>query len=265
MGLDVYLTRCKNLPELQAREQAFQAETEGVWADGVAEGVREERIAAAMAKHDTDKWGEAAGRETIEIPSSLDAEHYFKIGYFRSSYNPSGIDNVLRKAGIPDLYYVFAVDGDQYEVTPDWEQALARADEVIVKYESFLRSDQAKYQAIELRPMHEFGVTSEKEALDLFVKEMGRERGPDFNSYSNREGEFWLNGLTVRGVITKRHERQDNPLLSFINRPTVYLICDREKSDKEDWHLTALRIVRETIEYVMTQPDRPDFYLRWSA
>lgn len=264
MGLDVYLTKCANLAELKAREAAFETETEGVWADGFNEAERESRLAAASAKHGTDKWGDAGGRETIELPSSFDPEHYFKIGYFRSSYNGSGINNVLRKAGVPDLYYIFE-PGDEYEVRPDWKACLARADEVIVKYETYLRTDQEKYQAIELRPMYDFGVGSEKEALDLFVKEVGQQRRADFSSYSNREGEFWLDGLTVRAVVTKKHERQTNPLMAFINQPTVYLICDREKTDKEDWHLTALRIVRETIEYVLQQPEQEQFYLRWSA
>lgn len=266
MGLDVYLTKCANLAELQAREAAFERETDGAWATGVADEVREKRLSDAAAKHGTDKWGEAAGRETIEIASSIDPTHYFKVGYFRSSYNASGIDGVLRKAGIPNLGYIFGATGEDYEVRPDWVASLARADEVIVKYKTHLRSAEGQFVAIELRPMHEYGVASEKEALDLFVEEQAAHTGrDDFHSYSNRKGEFFLNGLTVRAAITKKFDPPTNALDRLINRPTVFLICDREKSEKEGWHLTALRIVRETIEYVLQQPERESFYLRWSG
>lgn len=266
MGLDVYLTKCANLAELKKAEAEYELATEGLYEDGKTDADREAGRKAAAQKFGTDEWGKAPGRETIEHSSAIDPAHYFKVGYFRSSYNEGGINNVLRRAGCMDLYAIFE-PGDEYEVRPDWDACLARTNQAIEQYTAFLASDGGKYCVAKLSPMYDHGVATEKEALDLFVKTMA-ERHSGFGDcdFSNRDGEFYPQGITVRAVITKTYERPSNPILSFINQPTSFLIYDKPQEDgKEDWYLTALRIVKETIEYVLAQPDREQFYLRWSS
>lgn len=57
---------------------------------------------------------------SVNMPSKKYPNHYFRIGYFRSSYNSSGINYVLRdRLGI-DLYDIFDAKDSGYYVEPDW-------------------------------------------------------------------------------------------------------------------------------------------------
>lgn len=75
-----------------------------------------------------------------------------------------------------------------------------------------------------------------------------------------------MDGMKVFGVITKKFEpKPADPLSRMLNSPAVYVIYEKPRSDQPDYYLTALRIVKETIEYVLAQPDRQKFFLRWSS
>ncbi len=76
-----------------------------------------------------------------------------------------------------------------------------------------------------------------------------------------------LDGMKVVAVVTKTYEPPpaNDPIRRLIDQPSVFLVYEREPSEKEDWYLTALRIVRETIEYVLAQPDKQHYYLVWSG
>jgi hypothetical protein len=45
--------------------------------------------------------------ENIQQNSKKYPTHYFKVGYFRSSYNEWGLNRVLTKTIGKDLYYIF--------------------------------------------------------------------------------------------------------------------------------------------------------------
>lgn len=115
----------------------------------------------------------------IEIESAKHPSHRFSVGYFFSSYNEGGIEQVLKRARLKGLHWIFNVD-KQSEVTPDWALALTRVNRTIEKYSTYL---------------------------------------------------------------------------AFIYR----------QENATDWYLEALEIIKETIEYVLMQPDRDKFYLRWSG
>lgn len=59
----------------------------------------------------------------INYPSVLHPEGLFQVGYFRSSYNPNGINNVLRSLDLPTLYDIFDVDDNEYYRAVDWKSA----------------------------------------------------------------------------------------------------------------------------------------------
>lgn len=267
MGLDVYLKKCADLAVAVAAEEAFEAETEGIYADDVTDEVRDARLAAAAAKHGTGTWGGHASRLSVEAPpSAIDPDHYFKVGYFRSSYNESGIDKVMRKAGLPGLGEIMGAPGDGDDFKPDWDACLVRVNDVIQKYTDFVNSDAGKFYVTEVRPMYEYGAVDEKGALACYLEATSRPTSFE-GGFSNRDGEFFPQGHTLRAVITKKYEApaRGDLLGQLLNRPSVFLVLDKEQTGKEDWHLTALRIVKETIEYVMAQPDRAQYYLSWSG
>lgn len=70
-----------------------------------------------------DKCGEdEAFKEQIPADSKLYPEHLFKIGYFRSSYNGSGINLILLLRGFMCLYQLFDYSGD-HVFQPNWRKA----------------------------------------------------------------------------------------------------------------------------------------------
>lgn len=270
MGLDVYLTKCPNRAAASALEKEASEFSEAAWesAPGSYNDLTDEQkkaikesIAAKNRELGLDEWGESPAKETIEINSTTDPEHMFKIGYFRSSYNSGGINAVLRRAGIPTLNYIFSV-GDEYEVVPDWTDALIKVNEVLDQYRKHFATP---YDVIRCSGFSQ-PVTSEQDALAVFRKELEdytarKATGnsfTSFSSYSSGRGDFYLEGVKVFGIIRGKDHGE-----------CTYLIVDAERppTAEEDWYFKSLLIVRETIEYVLSQPadEQGNYYLRWSA
>lgn len=269
MGLDVYLKKCPDIAAADAAEAEFEKRTEGVWADAVTKEDRDAKLQAVANELGTDTWGTHASRESVEINSTIDPENMFKIGYFRSSYNEGGINSVLRNLGLPDLYAIMGADNDGNDFAPDWEASLERVNDVIARYEQHLSGAMGKYSVRTVRPMWEFGVKDEAGALALFQEQLDNQAkfSSGMTHYSNRDGEFMLTGMKVVGVVTKQFTPtgNSNPLDALLNSPSVFLIYEKESDGKPDWYLTALKIVRETCEYVIAQPDRQNYYMVWSG
>lgn len=263
MGLDIYLRKCPDLAVAKAAEKARDEEIEALWEavggyEKATEAQRQEigtKSEEISTKHGcTGKWDQHASiTELDDQNSAIDPEHLFKIGYFRSSYNGSGIENVMSNYGLPTLHDIFEPN-DEYEFSPDWDSALARCSDAIAKYEAHLVSPIGKYSAMFVDGFEP--VSSEQQALEIFAKHIAQARPPGFSSYSNNEGTFYLDGIKAVGFMQGR---------SIIGTPGMYVVYEKASDDKPDWYLTALKIVRETIEYVIAQPDRQHFYLVWSG
>jgi hypothetical protein len=289
MGLDIYLYKYngmkpfKNYEEARASFAAMEAKiTEATsildpeWEklkdtdhnDARREVLREKGIKVTKAtikgspwENSISKYGdiEFTAEERIEIDSiKHQADHMFKIGYFRSSYNDGGINSVLKNNGLDDLYGIFyRTRDDDYNFKPDWKKALKKVKEVIKAYEPFAKEG--------LACTHVYShtmISSEKEALDIFRKEA--ERNKDGKSilgggwYSNAAGNFYFGDkpMKVRAVISGKN---------CIGIPGAYLVYDTGgDEDGPNWYLTSLKIVQETIEYVLNKPDADDYYFHWS-
>jgi len=275
MGLDVYLKKCADLPAAKIVADAYEErssaafEALGDWTSLSEEQQKAHWAAMELLKSEMGISGyEAATITEFSENSKADPEHMFKIGYFRSSYNGSGFESVMRKLGLPTLHDIFEPN-DEYEVRPDWDAALVRCNDALTRYQAHLESPAGKYSVMEVRPMFEYGVSSEKEALDMFTENvLNREHQPfGGGGWSNRDGEFYPDGMKVCAFITKTFQRSgaNDPISMLLNMPAIYAVYERDDDGKENWHLTALRIVRETIEFVIAQPDRQHFYLAWSG
>ena len=77
------------------------------------------------------------GDTYVEFLSRKYPDHLFKIGYFRSSYNESGINYVLESRGLPTLWTVF--DAKPGEFVPDWEKSLERANYLLTDLKRSLK------------------------------------------------------------------------------------------------------------------------------
>lgn len=280
MGLDIYVRFCDDLDaEIKKQEQA-EIQSAKHWnfnGKNYNELTQEEKDNARLLDKQLyeslglDEWGSSKLIMGIQKEvSKIDADHMFKLDYFRSSYNGGGINNVMRTKGIYGLYEIFGkTNSDEYHFRPNWDESLIRVNEAIDKFSKHINSDAGRFLVSEVNPLWNYGAKNEKEAMDIFIEKLNIPgRSDDFSSFTDSNGEFYMKGINVRAIITKKYEpdTSGNPILGIINQPKVFIIYDKPESDgKEDWYLTALRIVRESIEYVLSQPNKDKYFLNWSA
>src|SRR6185312_16254691 len=139
MGLDIYLYKYNNKPETDRLEKEYETISNKNWDDaGDYNSLTEEKKDELRGKDDElakslglDKYGEdEKNKIKIEFDSAIDNEHYFKVGYFRSSYNGGGINRILGNLGVPDLNEIFEPN-DEYCFQPNWKSALKRCNQSI--------------------------------------------------------------------------------------------------------------------------------------
>jgi len=252
MGLDVYLGRCDNVERARKLEAEYWAEYDAIW-DEYPEykqmtpaqiDAARTRCKALAATLELNEDGEYPGREEVRLDSEKYPDHLFKIGYWRSSYNQAGLNNYLHRLGLPTLWVLNPKD--EYEFTPDWEQALSDAQSLLASLKEVVGSPTGAYNVI---TVHNFSVikevASDAQALEVFKEELGR--NPEWQSYSNSNGYFYLDGIDVRAIIPGKED--------------VYVVYKGDDS----WYVEALEIVVETIEYVLAQPDPETYHLVWSS
>lgn len=280
MGLDVYVYRCPDRAAARASEAEFEKISETVSAklrqrlfgstdwkamDNYPQEKRDEFW--RLQKEETAPVRERLGipeqgyghstDEKIERDSAKHPEHYFKIGYFRSSYNDGGFNAYARRLGIPSLNGIFDNEGGEYEFVPDW----AKARDAAVNALTVLRKKDFGFDVFEVAPNVFSGpplITNENEALATFKKQFDQwqEEQNGFESYSNGEGHYMRKGCTIHAALPGTKD--------FLGRALTctYLVVKR---DEENWYAQALEIVIETCNYVLEQPDRDHYYLHWSG
>ncbi|MBA7601138.1 hypothetical protein ES703_08205 [subsurface metagenome] len=268
MGLDVYLYHYENLGEAQALEGQYEKESEQIW-EQAGNGKKYDEMTEAEknqaktlcdkleAKLNLGKYGEVKNKEQIEIPSRLYPEHYFKVGYFRSSYNEGGFNSVMGNVGLPDLYNIFPeANLEKHQTVPDWKEAQKRCRFALNRFKGFLKSDRAKFRVTFCH--HISKVESANKALDIFTKELAgrKETKDELYSFSNKDGDFFLKDpLRVRAVMPGKMGTMFEG---------VYLIYEAE-DNSYDWYFQALEIVNETIEYVLVHSKPGTWVLHWSG
>lgn len=263
MGLDVYLYRYENKSETDRIENEYTSKSDKIWADaGDYDSLTQEqkddcykKCLSIAQELGLDVHGyDNNNKKRIEINSKLDPDHIFKIGYFRSSYNSNGLNRVLSNMGIYDLNDIFEPD-DECSFQPDWAIALETCDKAIKDLES-----KGNYRCFEISDnmFSPSECNSEKQAMDIFLSEKTKESDDSriFHNYSNINGSFYLDGpLKVLAIIP------GNKIFMNSKNKCSYIIVD----DDNDWYITALKIVKETIEWVLKQDDINKYYLYWSG
>lgn len=257
MGLDVYLYKCDNFAKKAELEAAYEKESESHWKGGDMTDAEKE-----MA-HEADE--ESARRlglgeygaypeDKIERDSALYPEHYCKVGYFRSSYNDGGFNSIARRMGLPSLYDMLPHDDNDYLVRPDWKACLDIATSAVLAWKEAAKN--CKYDCMEVSHniFKQVAVKDEKGALKLFDEQVTKSSG-SFRSYSSGDGVFYLDGLKCAGFI---------PGIGSLGAPCVYIIYEREAGSL-DYYVQTAEIVKETIEFVLSQPDPQLYYLHWSG
>ena len=256
MGLDVYLQYCEDSVAADKYENQYDQLCERIrkrimgikdW----SQSTQEERdlyhleVKEMTGLLDAD---EHIKRRTIEIPSKKYPEHYFKIGYFRSSYNGSGINYVLRDLGLLGLYEIFGVS-NEHDTSPDWFQSRERAKETL---KAFREMEEIPCSFF----VHSIGdknPSSTEEAIEVF-KSMQATHKDSFAGFSNSKGEFYFRGLKVYAMIPGNQYNQEG----------VFFITKLE-DDSKAYYEQALEIIIETCDYVLSQPNSNYYTMIWSG
>jgi hypothetical protein len=259
MGLDIYLYKYQDFEKTQRLEKEYEEFSEKLWEgheyDSMAQEVKDELCAKEKEFAESlglDEYGDdKAGKECIELSHPDYPDHYFRIGYFRSSYNDGGIERILRNLELPTLHDIFQKDDEEYSFQPDWQEALTRVTDVI---EKFKEKGAYRVHSVSANIFSESEIKSEAQALTAFMTELNREN-PFSSNYSCKAGEFYIaEPLTVLAMI---------PGKSKILRETdcVYVVTESDNT----WYIQALEIVKATCEHVIAQADINQYYLHWSG
>lgn len=275
MGLDVYLYKHENLEEQLKLEEAFQEEFDawfketfgkvtdwGPVFDDPRYKAKKEELAA---KYECTPDGECTKYEKyeVELPSKTNPEHNWSIGYWRSSYNDAGTNNVLRSMGLPTLYDIVKPEDHAYYVQPDWEATKARATEVLGKYTQMMEQlGDVHVEAIDMRDVE--APSSKAEALEVYKKHL--EEQSVFDSYMDSTGHYCIQDpMHVRAFIYGRKPDIFDPT-KYV--PTLYLVVADKSGEASKYYAECLAILIETCEYVLSVEDegeRKKYYLHWSA
>jgi hypothetical protein len=266
MGLDIYLYRYDNFERNRELEENYESYSEKLWAEaGEYENLTQEQkdeIRSKLKEYalplGLDEWGSCDdGVDMIEETHPDYPDHYFKIGYFRSSYNEGGIERILRNLGLSTLHDIFNYEsGDEYYFQPNWEESLVRCEETI---ELFRQKGGYRVHHVSGNIFKQPDVHSEKDALDIFLEELEKERptrndGERYN-YSNSRGEFNMaEPIKVLAFIPGTYK-------IFNSQPCVYVVTESDNT----WYINALEIVRDTIKYVLSKENKEQYYLHWSG
>lgn len=267
MGLDIYLYKMTApKAQIEKENEAWEAETtriydtvnqkynNGAWTDEIRAEYKGLINAAALTFGRVGEYDHHPHEAQIEIDSKTDAEHLFKIGYFRSSYNPGGIHHKLAQCKTHSLEEMFGGEG-KYEFQPDWATAKARALEAI----EAMKREQAETGGVAVAELsaNMFAPVSdvdEVKAMAIYRDEKKRSEQGGSGDYSNLAGEFhFKTPMVVRAAIHGKNH---------IGKPATFLIYEQEGG--LEWYIKALQIVVETCDFVMA--DKPELYwLHWSG
>jgi hypothetical protein len=259
MGLDIYLYKYQDFEKTQRLEKEYEEFSEKLWEgleyDSLSQEKKDElrgkekEFAASLG---LDEWGDdKTGKERIEDHHPDYPEHYFMIGYFRSSYNEGGIERILRNLELPTMHDIFQKEDEEYVFQPDWHDALIRVTEVI---EKFKEKGAYRVHHVSGNIFSESEIKSEAQALAAFTAELSREN-PLNSNYSNKTGEFYVaEPLRVLAMLPGKSK-----LLR--ERDCIYVVTESDNS----WYTQALEIVKATCEFVLAQADINQYYLHWSG
>lgn len=196
--------------------------------------------------------------------------HYFKVGYFRSSYNSWGLNSVLRRTIGKDLYYIFEPPDGKYEFKPMWLDCRMRCIEVIEEFNSFInRLGNVSVMCISPKMFVMEGDTlpeNEKEATDIFLKMRDNRDDSAFKSFANRDGSFYFDGLKCYAFIKGKDSFQKD-CVYVVYEPELEADETRENISIYKDYTKALEIVLETIDYILDKPTKEikKYKLSWSA
>jgi hypothetical protein len=272
MGLDVYLKRFENYDISQQLRAEYERRMDLSWSqianrrNNYQVSEQEEEIYSQQCQMiartlGLDSNGEDPLVQTIGLPSHKYPDHRFKIGYFYSSNNDSGINRILSDAIGLDLHSIFNPLTEEEDFRPNWTLARDICLKAIADFTTHI--EQHPYGVVPLTFDPDISptqaqITSKALALQKLVAMKEPRTDTQLNNFGGWAGDFFLTEpLEVLAIIPGTAGFLDCPDL-----PCFYIVFQHKHLD---FYLQALEIVLETIEYVLEQPDIDKYYLDWSS
>ena len=266
MGLDVYLYKYPDKEHFdneqkysRLSDRLYNEYTKDTAFDKLPKPLQleyEDKLKKAAEVFGLDNEGRCKGCEHIHKNSAKHPKHYFKIGYFRSSYNGGGINTILRNSIGKDLYYVFQPPTDEYYIRPQWKECLTRAKTLLKEFKKFTENYSFRVDPVFHCVGH--GPANSQEATKFLIDELGKMKKDKllFGAYSNANGHFYLKEpQKIIAIMTGT--------LNILNDPTPCTYVAFEEDYK--WYVEAIEIVIETIEYVIKSGESDKYVLAWSG
>lgn len=235
----------------------------------------EKETAELKAQYGIDEYNPETIKNIV-FPDPEYPDHLFKIGYFRSSYNESGINHILAdRIGITlgDIFLDNTIDTDDGYLRIDWQESLSSVNDAIEAFSQYLAKDISKYYVIRAHTRNPFITSSaldengnqivayadsEQQALTLFEKQLDTNNLPfEGTAYSNLLGEWFPEGVKVHALIKGTSSMGQ----------CIFAIAKEEENDN-GWlasYKEALEIVKHTCEYILDRPDPENYRLVWSG
>jgi hypothetical protein len=291
MGLDVYLRYFPNGEADALREEAYDCEWDklqgGIWAryagsenNKMPDDRRSEyevEIDAArerlLVQHgmSVGKYGEGQvpGKMEVDEPSAIHPEHLFKIGYWRSAYNDSGVNHILREFIGKSLYDLLGDKSKNVEsgtLFPNWVDMRERAGKLLADFRLWAeKHGGVQVERIGVNMFNSNYIRGAREALEAYDRVMESNDPAPFLKGENRDfdckdGRFYPGGHEVLALIPG--VREDHFIKDVHLIPTVYVIS---KGHGYGWYVEALEIVVETCNWVLSKPDPEHYGQVWSG
>lgn len=272
MGLDVSLyhyTGEGDFDKLNALKQEWEEFTESLY-EGYhkdegdeAQEARKERALKASKHKDWEglSFGsnplydyDIEGFERVTLPSAQYPDHLFNIGYWRSSYNASGLDRILGNYTGTSMGELVGYTGE-YEFVPDWAASRDR----IIQAKKDLEAANTDYSVYVVDTYHGPRAEDENGVLRIFQEHLSRAKGEKpgpfaGSGYSSIDGHFHIsNPMNVVAAI---------PMKAVLSGVSVGLVVEQPLHES---YWQSLDIMVETCDHVLSHDDPHNFFLHWSG
>lgn len=240
MGLDVHL---KKYPGGYRKAKEAEENYEQAYNNLVKQGIDWAEIKEIL-EEDRKVFGlnEYGYVDPIDrMDSKKYPDHLFKIGYWRSAYNTSGLNRILNNNDLSDLYDICLNRSQERYSIPRWDAIAEKAREAVERFKDAEDLYHVSYIFNSTKKR-----MSSKDALKLMVSERDRR----FKKFSSKNGWFDFS------------DKPDHIYAIIPSSTNIYII-----SALEDrwWYQQALEIVEETVLWILDQPDKEAYYLSWSG
>jgi len=216
----------------------------------------------------SDKGEDYKNKEFIELESTVHPSHPFRVGTLFDTMDEFALSVVLGNMGIPTLHDIFSDqqeyvdDGGGIEyVRPDWPVCLDTVFDAVRMLKERMNSGEDLMVSTVSLPASMVGVcpTGPSSAIEHYKKELqyARAKGIDKNYHNSAGWYFTHKALSIRAAIP------GTKTIDGASVPVTYLVYNVNM----EWYLNALLIVRETIEYVLSQPEgeHDKYWLRFNT